>query len=346
MRFHPSDEKTHQAGPQEHWNESFYLNCFDPQTNLGVVSRIAFSPNQRFADGFVCLYFPNGAAGFIRTWEHCVDHRGHAAVGPIEHVCVEPLRAWRVRYHGPVYYFADPARMGDFAQSMLTDIPRKPVEVDLHFQAIHDVFDFHASMRREWLSGAELLAKLRPHYFLNHLGPAIRKVALLRSMSGAQHYEHAGRIAGTVRIDGEAHDVTGFGQRDHSWGVRDMRVPANWRWFSGQLGDALCFNAIKVEVLGLRASGGYVYRDGQVDTLAGWSYTAEVPLSRDGPKNVSLALECASGKRVELSGTILTNLPVLAQTGGTVAVVHEAHTRFVCGRRTGHGISEFMEQLR
>lgn len=89
--FGPSEEKTHQAGPHKHWNESFYLNFFDLAGNWGGASRIGFSPNQGFADGFVCLYFPNGATGFIRTWESCRDHLNRSSAGPIEHACVKPL---------------------------------------------------------------------------------------------------------------------------------------------------------------------------------------------------------------------------------------------------------------
>jgi hypothetical protein len=345
IAFQVSDEGTHPAGPQEHWNESFYVNCFDARQEIGLASRIAFSPNQGFADGFVLLYLPQGHTAFVRTWEPCADHRGRNAVGPIAHVCVEPFRQWRLRYQGPVYHFDDPLRMGDFMQTMLTDIPRKAVELELRFEAIHDVFDFHASMRREWLSGTELLAKLRPRYFFTHLGPAMRKLALLRSMSGAQHYEHAGRIEGEVRIDGQAYEVRGSGQRDHSWGVRDMRVPTNWRWFSGQFGDELCFNAIKVEVLGLRASGGYVYHDGMVEALTEWTYTAEGLALREGPKRVALDLACGSGKRFALTGTALSNIPVIALTGGRGAIVNETHTRFVYCDKVGRGVSEFMEQL-
>lgn len=84
--------------------------------------------------------------------------------------------------------------MGDFAQTMLTDLPKMEIELNLRFQAVHEVFDFHASMKRELISGGDLLNKLRPNYFINHLVPAIRKVKLLRTMSGAQHYEHAGGI--------------------------------------------------------------------------------------------------------------------------------------------------------
>ena len=343
--FGPLDEKTHQAGPHEHWNESFYLNFFDLTGNWGGASRIGFSPNKRFADGFICLYFPNGATGFIRTWESCHDHLNRSSAGPIEHVCVKPFEKWQLRYAGPIYYFENPTRMGDFAQTMLTDLPKREIELNLQFQAVHEVFDFHASMKRELISGGDLLNKLRPNYFIDHLVPAIRKAKLLRTMSGAQHYEHAGRIEGTISVDGEVYTFNGFGQRDHSWGVRDMRVPANWRWFSCQFGDELCFNAIKVEVLALRASGGYVYHQGKAEALKGWSFKADMYDSSLWAKSVSLSLVTSSGKRFDVIGEILENIPVRVNTDGYVSVVNEARTRFSWNHIIGYGISEFMEQI-
>jgi hypothetical protein len=235
--------------------------------------------------------------------------------------------------------------MGEVAPAELADLPGSELELDLEFQAIHEVFDFHDSMRRDWIPAGDLLAKLRPGYFFKHLGPGVRKLALLRTMSGAQHYEHAGWLEGSIRLDGELTRVAGFGQRDHSWGVRDMRVPTNWRWFSGQLGEELCFNAISVEVLGLRASGGYVYHRGRAEALRGWSYRAELEAPQRGPKRVWLELVGHSGQRFELEGTMLANIPVLVHTGTSESVVNEAHTLFAWGGKSGHGVSEFMEQL-
>jgi hypothetical protein len=343
--FQQSDERRHQPGPHRHWNESFYVNFFDIDGNWGGASRIGFSPNQGAADGFVCLYFPDGATGFIRTWDICSDHLDRCAGGPIEHVCVRPFEEWRLRYEGPIYYFEDPAQMGDFGRSMLTHLPQKQVELDVKFEAIHDVFDFHVSMKRRLLSPGELLRKLKPSYLADHLGPAMRKVALLRTMSGAEHYEHAGRVDGRITVDGQTHEFTGFGQRDHSWGVRDMRVPASWRWFSCQFKDEMCFNAIRVEVLGIRASGGYVYHQGQAEALKDWSFQAQLDDSGRWARSVSIMLVAASGSRFEVTGTALANIPVLATTGGTVSLVNEARMRFSWRDRTGYGISEFMGQL-
>lgn len=344
--FQEGDEGTHPVGPQEHWFESYYLNGFDPESGWGMASRIGFCPNQRFADGFVCLFLPDGSTGFIRTWEPCAaDHQGRDSVGAIVHRCQTPFQSWKVSYAGPIYHFEEPARMGDFARTMLADVPRREIELELEFEAIHGAFDFHDSMKREPLGVSELLAKLRPSYLAGHLGPSFRKLAMLRSMSGAHHYEHAGRIRGRIAIDGVSHAVSGFGQRDHSWGVRDMRVPSSWRWFSCQVGDEFCFNATQVDLLGMRVSGGYVYHGGTAEALADWSYTAVRDAVSGGPSSVSLELVSRSGRRFDLTGTSLANIPVLVKTGGQMSVVHEAHTRFTWGEKTGYGVSEFMEQL-
>jgi len=288
---------------------------------------------------------PNGATGFVRTWESCSDHQGRSAAGPIEHECIEPFQKWRLRYKGPIYYFEDPAQMGDFAQAVLTDLPRRDIELDLCFRPMHDVFDFHDSMKRELLPMRDLLARLHPRYSLNRPVAALRKIRLIRSMSGAQHYEHAGRVEGTISVDGEVRAFEGFGQRDRSWGVRDKRVPANWRWFSAQFGDRLCFNAIKVEVLGLRASGGYVYHEGKVEALRDWSFRPQPGGPGRWPTELALSLLSDSGKTFDISGTTLQGLPVLETTDGCVTVVNEARTRFSWNGDVGWGISEFMEQV-
>jgi hypothetical protein len=345
IAFEHSDEKTHPPGPHKHWNESFYLNFFDARDQYSGASRISFFPNQAFADGFVCMFLPDGATGFIRVWEACENHSNRSSTGAIEHICLEPFKKWRLRYDGPIYYFPEPARMGDFAQSVLTDLPSRQLSLDLEFNAIHEPFDFHASMKRALLSSGELIGKLRPAYFLNHLGPAIRKVRLIRTMSGAQHYEHAGRISGTIKVDGETYDISGCGQRDHSWGVRDMRVPNVWRWFSCQFGDELCFNATEVKLLAFRVSGGYVYHEGNAEPIADWSLEADMDESGRWAKAVTLSLVSQSGKHFRIKGEAEANIPVIVNTGGYVSMVNEARARFKWNDKTAYGISEFMGQL-
>jgi len=343
--FNTSDEKTHPHGPDKYWNESYYMNFFDKENGWGGASRISFFPNQGFADGFICLFLPDKTTGFIRVWEKCEDHLDKSSCGLIKHECAEPFKKWNIHYKGPIFHFDEPSVMGNLARTMLHDLPKKEIELDIEFNALHDVFDFHDSMRKEILSMPELLNKLKPGYFLNHLGPAMRKIKMLKTMSGAQHYEHAGNINAGIVIDGEEHKFSGFGQRDHSWGVRDMLVPATWRWFSGQFGEELCFNAIKVEVLGFRASGGYVYYKGKPRALKDWKLSSILDKSGLWAKEVTLDLLDSSGQKFNIKGRATANIPVVVNNEGYACVVNEARAEFVWDGKNGIGISEFMEQL-
>jgi len=343
--FNNQDENVHPAGAHRYWNESFYLNFFDHEGRWGGATRIGLSPNQSFGEGFILFFFPGGGVGFIRAVEPCPDHPGESKVGPFIHECVEPFKTWKFRYQGPIFFFKDSEAMADFSRTMLHQLPTKQLKVDLEFSAIHDIFDFHRSMKIKLISPGELFKKLRPSYFLTHLGPGLRKAKLLRTMSGAQHYEHAGRVSGAIEIDGERHSFDGFGQRDHSWGVRDMRVPSNWRWFSGQFQGEMCFNAIKVEILAFRASGGYVFHKGKAEAITDWSFKVELDDSQRWAKRFGLTMRTASGERFEVSGRAIDNIPVIVNTGGYVQVVNEAMAAIEWEGRVGLGVSEFMEQL-
>ena len=45
-RLEPEDEYPHDPGEAENYNESMYLNAFDPRTRLGAWFRLGNRPNQ------------------------------------------------------------------------------------------------------------------------------------------------------------------------------------------------------------------------------------------------------------------------------------------------------------
>jgi hypothetical protein len=343
--FPPTDESTHVPGPHRHWNESFYVNFFDANQGWSGSSRIGSSPNQGHADGFVCLYFPDNTTGFIRTWKALHDPPSENAVGPLQHTCLEPFRRWRLQYDGPIYHFSEPESMADFGRSVLADVPQKRLKLDLSFHSLHPPFDFHDSMRVRLIPWRDLSAKFRPRYVLDHLGPALRKARLVRTMSGGNHYEQAGRVQGSIEVDGQTFALDGFGQRDHSWGVRDMRVPANWRWLSCQFGETLCFNAIQVDVLALRVSGGYVFHQGQLDVVTKWICEPCYEDDERWPERVNVRLATRGGKQFQLHAKALAHIPVLATAGRYVTLVTASRGLYEWQGQTAHGMIEFMEQL-
>lgn len=55
-------------------------------------------------------------------------------------------------------------------------------------------------------------------------------------------YEQACRVHGDVLVGDETIAVDGWGERDHSWGVRDWWV-IPWTWTAGRFGDGSAFHA-------------------------------------------------------------------------------------------------------
>jgi hypothetical protein len=70
-------------------------------------------------------------------------------------------------------------------------------------------------------------------------------------------YEQACRVHGEVLLGAERVEVDGWGQRDHSWGVRDWWALA-WCWASGRLDDGTAFHALKPFVEGLDLHEGFL----------------------------------------------------------------------------------------
>ena len=90
----------------------------------------------------------------------------------------------------------------------------------------------------------------------------------------ATRYEIPCRVSGTVRCGEETFELSGPGQRDHSWGARDWWA-GDWMWSALHLDDGTHTHAVSVPTypdFGV----GYVQRDGQLTELANVSSTEQI----------------------------------------------------------------------
>jgi hypothetical protein len=60
-------------------------------------------------------------------------------------------------------------------------------------------------------------------------------------------YEIPCRVTGTVRVGDEELAVSGWGERDHSWGERDW-WQISWLWSSGRLADGTAFHGMQANI--------------------------------------------------------------------------------------------------
>ena len=69
-------------------------------------------------------------------------------------------------------------------------------------------------------------------------------------------YEIPCTVEGTMTLDGVEYTISGPGQRDHSWGVRDW-WSFGWCWMAGRLDDATRFHCADIRIPGMPMAFGY-----------------------------------------------------------------------------------------
>lgn len=115
------DENMHEPGSARDWQESFYFNWFDTDTDAMGLARIGFRPNEQSADGLLYTMRDGGIEGGYLKRE---TGRGpgtdpkQVAVGDLEFAMIEPMSQWQLRLRGRD-------------------------EVDLTWTALDAPFDFH-----------------------------------------------------------------------------------------------------------------------------------------------------------------------------------------------------------
>jgi hypothetical protein len=149
-------------------------------------------------------------------------------------------------------------------------------------------------------------------------------------------YEIPCRVAGTVRIGAERLTIGGWGQRDHSWGVRDW-WKTSWLWSAGRLGDGTAFHGMQANNAPLIAPSFAVTPEGQLRRLARFCAATDF-----GPDQFPVR------SAIRLANARITAVPLsFAAVGLTSPEGHVSHfPRALCrfevdDGRTGYGWTEW-----
>ena len=159
------------------------------------------------------------------------------------------------------------------------------------------------------------------------------------------HFEQSGTVRGVTRLKGVEREVSGLGQRDKSWGVRDWAHAEGWDWITVQFGEDFSFNAWVAPYKGSRYVGGFVYRDGKNRALAEVETEYRWGTRIHQPANVQLRLKDVDGMDYQVQGTCNGHFP-LAKSG---MWLYESYTSFTTEwkgkKREGIGVIEHAFQV-
>ena len=239
LRPEEVDEGRHEPGPEALWNESWYFDAVSDDGDLGVYVRLGRLPNQGVALYTACICGPGRPSIML------VD-----AAAPLPDAA-DDAQAIRT-----------PSLSA--RQECLEPLRRFAVTAGGTAEAFHDE---SAPLRGERGEPVEVALELT--WETDGVPYAWRQ---------STRYEIPCRVSGTVTVGAERIELSGPGQRDHSWGSRDWWA-VDWMWSALHLEDGTHTHAVGLPAIPGYGVG-YVQREGELDEVG--NVHTDAAVSPDG----------------------------------------------------------------
>jgi hypothetical protein len=335
VRLDPSDEYMHELGPEPNFNESMYINCFDPVSQVGGWFRMGNRANEGTGEMTICLYLPPAAHGGERTVAFMfkrpkvTTNDAFDAAG-MTWTIITPFEDLRLDYTGKVLLLDDPAQMADPKQAF-TDNPYGECEVHLTF----------TGQGRPSMFGGE---PDTPH---ETPGEEFAK----------GHYEQLIQASGTIRVGEREWEMRGHGLRDHSWGPRFWQAPWYYRWLTGNVNSDFGFMASRVAKKdGPGTRGGFVWENGEMYLCDDCRITTTTRGDEHYHDRILGVLRSSrAGKEWAFSGEVMDLIPLRNRRqdpdgNWLMTRISEGMTRWTVesgafAGQVGYGLSEYLDQI-
>lgn len=320
----PRDEYPHEPDDVPNYNESMYLNGFDPAQELGGWFRLGNRVNEGYAEMSVCVYLTGGRVGFMYARPE-ITTNAEMAAGGLRIDVVQPFEQLRVTYEGALCLLEDPKEMADPRRAFTTN-PMEPCSVALDFRGVSPMY----GGKPVFEDGSEI------------------PVDPEKSFAKA-HYEQHGTVTGTIVVGEEVIDLDGLGLRDKSWGPRFWQSVRWYRWLPMVFGPDF---AMMISLIGgdegPPRQGGMVLTDGEYSLIR--ECTVESDWDDDRYQTAMRCWARTDDAEYHVTGEVISLIPlrnrrVAADGERLVTRITEAMTRFRCDGREGIGMSEYLDQV-
>jgi len=326
-------EQMHPVGGEPAWSESYYFNFVDPNSKIGMFTRMGFRPGDGWADALHVIYLEGSRVAFTygrrNIGADLTQYDGDLKVGDLQIDCLTPHKAWAISYDGPAQDVQD-------SQVLLSRSKLRP---------------------EGWFEPASLAMNINfdcitePYFSHSEDG----------STGAYGHFEQSGRISGSISLGNKSWQVDGFGVRDKSWGPRDWgasqrtkgesanspafstnEVPTPFvNWFSMNFGahSALggsCFRQPNGDMKG----AGWIQRDGTSAKLKNVRITSDYKAGSIMHDAVRLTGTVEGGEDIEITGRVLNVCPTKVPMAGGATFINEGLAEFNWDGKRGYGIAE------
>ncbi len=318
----PEDDYMHELGPEPNFNESAYYNFFDTKQSLGGWFRLGNRANEGSAEMTVCLYLPDGRVLFTFRRAAIANNDAFDANG-LRFEVEEPTERHRTTFEGTVVELAEPREMAD-PRNAFKNNPKKKVSFDLIHQAAGPLYGSKATPKQE------------------------KEVDAEQSFAKA-HFEQHMHVTGSLQIDGDEIQIDGYGLRDHSWGPRYWQAIHSYEWLTLNFGPDMgaMVSVIQRDAEGKeRNEGGVLIRNGEMERLVEAKIEAVYEDNGLYHKSLTAKVKTEKGEELTIEGEVQSFIPLRNRREDMVTHIGEGMTTWKLGDQTGHGLSEFLRQVK
>jgi hypothetical protein len=324
------------------WSESYYFNGYDDGEGVGFFTRVGIRPNEGTMDASLSIWLPGGDVAHLRARRPQADMVDTSLeVGPVRYDCVTPMREWHLGGRGQAVVQALGALApGPPAGGRPAGRAGGAVDVELDVTFHNLTPPIGAPGDGGQGDGGQ------GDGGQGDGGQGEGAAQLAGGSVGKGHFEQAGRLEGTITVDGRPHRLAeARGNRDKSWGPRRWDVPRMWRWFSVNIGDDVAFGGIRLATAAGDLHRGWVWRDGSASSVAEWRITTEVAPDGLTQRHVRLDVLDKTGNTHRVEGEVMRVAPLSRGRGLEGTLVNEGLVHWRYEGRSGTGIAEYLHQL-
>lgn len=320
----PQDEFFHPVGDDSSWSESYYFYYFDPEKEIGGITRMGFRANNGWKDYMHIVFLENGRIVFCYEREDMDRDDTELRTGALSLERGQPFQDWKLKFDG---------KGQDLEDGRILVTPKKDrpegwlklgkVDMDIHFDCVAD-----------------------PHYMFDEASAGSRG-----------HFEQLTAFNGHITVDGERREVKGHGIRDKSWGPRPWTNPTKKKenkakaptvnlftqWITAAISPDLAFAMTFFRGSdGSPRTSGFIYKDGKYHQML--SGSVESDFEDDGliHKANRFTATFENGYTLKGEGEIINMGPSKVPMPGGATLVNSGLTRFTLDSgETGLGSSEY-----
>jgi hypothetical protein len=292
-----ADEELHPPGPERLWNESYYFDFVAPDGSVGGYIRLGLYPNWDRAWYWACVVRPGQPAVLVADDAVPMPADGCTTVGTAAITAAQQI--------------THPLRTAKVSLHATAAVLSDPAAA---YGDLADAATVRLAMDLDWITDGGVY----PYKDL-------------------PRYEIPCRVTGTIRVDEEEVAVSGWGERDHSWGERDW-WQVSWLWSSGRLADGTAFHGMQANIgFAIGWPSFAVPPGGEVSHLSGFSAQTDFGPD-DFPRQSRLRIPGAP-----MTAVPLTFAPVaMTSPDGRVSHFPRALCQFIADDgRSGYGWTEW-----